>query len=124
MKKYIVFIFLLLQLVFIISCNTHKLEGRWKLADIDSKNDEIGILGIIKLLQDEREITFKFNNSTQLEILGKDNNVIEKYNYKLDKNNVIEITNNRDTQYGKLSFKSGNEVLMEFPQYAYLLKRN
>ncbi len=110
-------------MLIVTSCNSNSINGTWQVSNADN-NAGIASIGLFKLLQQETPISFKFSDGNKMEILNKNGEVIDHYNYKIDKNNSLEISQENGTpQKGQITFLSKKEVKISFPGYSYSLAK-
>jgi len=114
---------LILQISLLYSCNSNQIEGVWKVSNLDN-NLGLSNVVMVKLLQEEGPISFKFNPDGSMNVINKNGEIIENNHYTIGEQNSIEIINESKKELGKLKYKSSKEVEIIFPNYSYQLVKN
>ena len=116
-------VMLILQISLLYSCNSNQIEGVWKVSNLDN-NLGLSNVVMVKLLQEEGPISFKFNPDGSMNVINKNGEIIENNHYTIGEQNSIEIINESKKELGKLKYKSSKEVEIIFPNYSYQLVKN
>jgi hypothetical protein len=122
-RNHLVLILFLIFSMLIYSCNSNNIQGTWDVSDAKNNVGIGGNYGIVKLLQEEGPISFRFNTNNQMDVLNKNNSIIETYKYKIGENNSIKISYFNNIQEGTLTFETKNKAVITFSNYSYELVR-
>jgi hypothetical protein len=116
-------ILFLISSILIYACNSSNIQGTWRVSDAKNNVGIGGNYSLVKLLQQEGPISFRFNINNQMDVLNKNDSIIETYKYKIGKKNAIKISYLNDTQEGTLTFETKNKAIISFSNYSYDLVR-
>lgn len=121
-NNHLVLILFLISSTLLCSCNSNNIQGTWEVSLTNNSEVGIGGIGWVLLSQQEGPISFRFMDN-QIDVLNKNDTILDTYKYRIGNNNSIEITDLEFKQEGKLTFKTKNKALISFPNHSYELKR-